>query len=259
MPVTDSSVLRGDGCFEAVRVYDSVPFALKAHLDRLARSAEMLGLGLPDEEVLAEWTKWVAAESPDSVVRIVVTRGGAVPGASHAGICAVFSHPVGDHPISLRLVPVHAPWHSAGRRWDLMGSKTLSYAPNEAARRRAEGAGFDDAILVSDHDVILELPTSALGWVVDGVLETPELELGILDSITRRFVLTEARAVGIDVVEGIWTTARLDVAEECFVMSTVREIIPVTTIGDTEFVPGPVTRIVADRYAALVAASSDRG
>ena len=70
VPVTDSSVLRGDGCFEALRSYGGVVFALKEHLDRLDRSASALGIGLPSRSDLERWITSTAAEfgrlrSPD--------------------------------------------------------------------------------------------------------------------------------------------------------------------------------------------------
>ncbi|MPZ54321.1 MAG: hypothetical protein GEU79_16610 [Acidimicrobiia bacterium] len=251
IPVTDSAVVRGDGCFEGIRVYESVPFAVGLHLDRLARSAKLLDLELPDRSLLESWVETVARADPDSAIRILLTRGGSVPGATEGGRCIVFSHPVGDHPSSLRLGTVSAPWHAAGRKWDLMGAKTLSYAPNMAASRTATASGFDDAILLSDDGIILELPTSSLAWVVDGVVETPELGLGILESITRGIVLSELRSHGYQVVEGRWTVDRLATAQECLVMSSVREIVPVTAVDSLRFQPGPLTERVVDWYSAL--------
>ena len=69
VPVTDSSVVRGDGCFEVMRSYGGRPFAMEEHLDRLRRSAAALEIPLPPRGDLAHWVQTVAAESGDSLVR----------------------------------------------------------------------------------------------------------------------------------------------------------------------------------------------
>ena len=91
-----------------------------------------------------------------------------------------------------------APWHAAGVDWDLAGAKVLSYAPNLSRPAGGLGsAGFDDALLLTVDRLMLEGPTFWVAWVVDGVLETPSLDLGILDSITRRVVLEDAHRLGV--------------------------------------------------------------
>ena len=252
VPVTDSSVLRGDGCFEALRSYGGVVFALKEHLDRLDRSASALGIGLPSRSDLEHWITSTAAEFGDCVVRIVVTRGAAVPGADHPSQVIVFGHPWTTPNGGARLFPVVAPWHAAGVDWDLAGAKIISYAPNLAATRRAQTEGFEDALLMTVDSLILEGPTFTVAWVVDGVLETPTLELGILDSITRRVVLEEAKDLGIDVVEAAWEIDRIDDASEMMAMSTIREVQPVVSIGDVFFERGEITARLGEAFRTRV-------
>ena len=81
-----------------------------------------------------------------------------------------------------------------------------------------------------------------------GVLETPGLDLGILDSITRRVMLEMASELGLEVVQGTWDLGRLDDAEEAMALSTVREIQPVSAIGRRRFHEGPVTADLARLY-----------
>ncbi|MFB3044665.1 MAG: aminotransferase class IV, partial [Acidimicrobiia bacterium] len=88
--VTDSSVLRGDGCFEVMRVYDGVPFAVDRHLDRLSRSAGALDISLPNREEIAEWVRRAIDGHSDCVVRIIVTRGSAAPTADAQPKVSVF-------------------------------------------------------------------------------------------------------------------------------------------------------------------------
>lgn len=254
IPVTDSSVLRGDGCFEVLKAYGGRPFALDDHLDRLERSASALGIELPERGQLADWIEKTSSEVADGAVRVVVTRGSGVPGLDDPPNVIVFGHTSVRSDEPGRLLPVLAPWHAAGVEWDLAGAKVTSYAPNMAATRRGQAEGFEDALLLTTGRVILEGPTFSVGWVVDGTLETPGLELGILDSITRRIVIELADHLGIWVVEGEWDLGRLDLASEVTVWSTLREIQPVVEVGKRTWEPGPVTGRLSRAFANRVAA-----
>lgn len=245
IPVTDSSVLRGDGCFEVLKSYQGRVFALDEHIDRLDVSAHALGIPLPDHAELASWIEKTAVELGTGAVRVVVTRGASVPGLDDPSKVIVFGHSwdVPEGPV--RLMPLVAPWHAAGVPWDLAGAKIISYGPNMAAARRARSEGFDDALLLTTENQVLEGPTFSVAWVVDGTLETPGLELGILDSITRRVVLDLARGASIPVVEGSWDLQRLESADEVMALSTIREVQSVTAVGQMSFGPGPVTEMLA--------------
>ncbi len=249
IPVTDSSVLRGDGCFEVLKAYDGRAFAIDEHLDRLERSAAALQITLPRRADLLDWIETIAGEVVEGAVRLVVTRGSSVPGLDEPSNVIVFGHSWDAEPGPARLYPVTAPWHSSGSTWSLAGAKTISYAPNLAATREANGAGFDDALLLSSDGVMLEGPTFSVAWVVDGKLETPGLELAILDSITRRVVLDLARGLGIEVVEGAWSLDRLAAAMEVMALSTIREVQPVVAVGHSLWEAGAVTEALSGVFA----------
>lgn len=248
VPPTDSSVLRGDGCFEALRAYGGRLFRPEQHLDRLERSAAALDLPAPARENLIDWMNRVVQDRGDCIVRVVLSRGSAVPGLDGAGKCIVLSHPLPSARPSISLWPVSAPWHPAGRAWELAGAKTISYAPNLAATRQARKQDADDALLLSEGEVVLEGPTFSVAWCRGGTVFTPSLGLGILDSITRRAVI-EAWP-GVEEAEE--TLEGLLLADEVFVMSTVKEVTPVSAIADTGFPVGPITRAVVQRFEELV-------
>lgn len=250
--VDDVGLLRGYGCFEAVRSYAGVPFRLGEHLDRLEHSAAALRLPLPPRDDLHRWTVDRAAVG-DAVVRIVVTGGTDIDDLGKDSTTLVFAHEALAPPNSIRLLEVVAPWHPAGEPTELAGVKALSYAPNTAAVLRARADGFDDALLLSPTTMVLELPMSSIGWVVDGVIETPTLELGILRSVTRNVMIEVAAEQGTRVVADMFANARLHAADEAFVMSTTKEIIPVAAVGTRAFEPGPITAELAVGFAALVA------
>jgi len=252
IPITDSSVLRGDGCFEVIKAYRGSPFRLDDHLERLERSARALDIELPPLAELAKWAIETAEAVRDGAVRMVVTRGSSVPGVTGESLVIVFGHSWARADAPARLFPVVAPWHAAGVEWDLAGAKITSYAPNMASTRQAHREGFDDALLLTTEGLILEGPTFSVGWVVDDVMETPPLDLGILDSITRRVVFESAGELGIAIVETRSHLPRLDAASEVLAFSTVREIQPVVAVGEREFAPGPVTSRLHSAFLEMV-------
>jgi branched-chain amino acid aminotransferase len=232
IPATDEGLLRGDGAFEVIRVYDGQPFALEEHLRRLERSASNLRLPLDLEAVRADANRLLAhaGGGPDhEALRIVITRGGRR---------LLLTEPAAAPTDPARLASVT---YSPTRVLD--GVKSLSYAANMLASRMARERGFDEALLVTPHGRVLEAPTSSIFWVKDGAVLTPPLEEHILASITRRIAIDQAGAE-----ERGCTLEELRGADEAFLASTIREVQAVGAVDDREFnAPGPVTvRVAAD-------------
>ena len=256
LSVFDDGILRGDGCFEAIRSYRGSPFAVDEHYRRLTASAGALGIPVPTARDLRRWVEQVAAAGGDCIVRVVLTRGGTVPGHGLPSRCIVVSHPIPSVAPELSLLPVKAPWHPAGRSWELSGVKTISYAPNQAASRLAHRSGYDDALLISDSGTVLEGPTFSFAWVVGGVLETAGMDLGILDSITRRMMIADSPLLGIEVAEGRFDLDRLEAASEAMAMSTVKQATPVTRVGEWTYPLGEVARILNKALSARAQATA---
>jgi branched-subunit amino acid aminotransferase/4-amino-4-deoxychorismate lyase len=131
----------------------------------------------------------------------------------------------------------------------LDGVKSLSYGGNMLASRLAREQGFDEALLVTPHGRVLEGPTWSFFWVRDGILLTPPLEDRILASITRQVVIEETGAT-----EAICTLDDLRAAEEAFIASTVREVMPIAAIDDVDLpaAPGEVTMAVREQVARRI-------
>lgn len=249
--VFDIGFQRGYGCFEAMRSYGGNVFRLDGHLDRLKRSADHLRVELSDRSVLRAWCTQVA-HGGDGVLRMYVTGGldASVPGTDN--VTVVFLEQLPALPKSVRLDLLDAPWHADGHVSELTGAKTLSYGPNLAATIEAKSKGFDDAALIGSGSVVLEGPTFSLGWVKDGVLFTPSLDSHILESITREATLEAADRAGVEVSVGRFHSDALLGSDEVFVMSTVREVMPVTAVADVDFERGVVTARLADAFGELV-------
>lgn len=234
IPITDEGLVRGDGVFEVIRVYDGLPFALEEHLARLERSAANLRLPLDLEAVRSDAHRLLAhaGAGPDhGQLRIMLTRGGRR---------LLMTEPLHESPPRTRLATItYAPTRI------LDAIKSLSYAANMLATRLAQEAGFDEALLVTPHGRVLEAPTSSFFWVKDGVLFTPPLDDHILASITRRIVIEVSGAQ-----ERSCPLQEALEADEAFLASTTREVQPISVLDDHEY---PVQTPVSDGVAEAVA------
>jgi branched-chain amino acid aminotransferase len=239
IPATDDGLLRGDGVFEVMRVYDGQPFALEEHLARLERSAANLRLAIDLEAVRTDLERLLAraatAGGDCAAVRVVLTRGGRR---------LLLTERMPALPERLRLRSVS---YAPTRVLDAV--KSLSYAANMLARRIAQEQGCDEALLVTPHGRVLEGPTSSVFYVAGGELLTPPLSEHILASITRAliFEVTGAR-------ERQCTLEQLYEADEVFLASSVREVHSVAAVDDREYGPaGPVTAATAAAVSARIA------
>jgi 4-amino-4-deoxychorismate lyase len=229
----DEAVLRGGAAFETVRVYGGRPFLLAEHLTRLRFSAEALALEPPEGvEELVEVI--LRSAPPDHVLRVYRT--------SQALFVTAAALPEGleeqrARGLELRSFEVGAPPPLLG------GAKTTSYGVSFAARREAERAGADDALLVGEG-LVLEAATANVWWRRGEVLYTPAARPGVLPGVTRGFVRSLE-----PVQEGAYPLSDLLGADEAFTTSSIREVMPVVAV-DGEIIgdgrPGPAaTRLQA--------------
>jgi 4-amino-4-deoxychorismate lyase len=254
----DLALVRGDAVFEALRVYAGRPFRLREHLDRLAGSAAALELALPGglEDLAA---KAVAeAGDGDAVLRLICTRG---PEGSGAGGPAAFAICTevpasfeADRRRGVRLVLLTTaadPLVRAASPWLLPGVKSISYATNMAAQRTARARGADDAVLVGLGGELLEAPTANLWWRSGQTLFTPSLDLGILAGITRAVVGELAPGLGLKILEGVFTAEDLAGADEAFLSSSTREVMPVVEVDGAPIAGGHPGPAAAGLQAAI--------
>lgn len=240
IPVTDDGLLRGDGVFEVARLYDGRPFAWDEHVERLQRSAATVRLEFDLDAALAEVDALLArAGAVDGTVRLLVTRGGRR---------VIVLAPPPDVAPTITLATIE---YAPTRVLDAV--KSLSYSANMHASRLAKEAGAGEALLVTPDGTVLEGPTSAFFYAVDGRLHTPPLADHVLDSITRRYVLAVSGAT-----ERTLTRHELGGLDEAFLASTTREVQPVAAIDgrDLPAAPGPLTSAAADAFREHVLAAT---
>ena len=250
----DEALLRGRGAFETVRVYDGTGFRLSEHLERLASSAERIGLPPVNVLQLRELASQAieAAGVPDAVLRLVWTPGnGEGDPTALALVSGLPEHhdalrQRGQRVISLRGIRADEPWL-------LPGVKSTSYAVNMAAEAEARRRGADDAVFVDADGIVLEGPTTNIWWRHGRTLYTPALELGILAGVTRAAVIDLADEAGYAVEEGAYGLEELAAAEEAFTSSSVREVMPIAELDDEPIGRGPA----ADELQAALRAAAE--
>lgn len=253
----DRGFLYGDSAFEVTRTYGGKPYRLDAHRERLAASCARLRLPVPEPaRIEADVARALAASSLDECyLRIIVTRGGGPigidPGLAVGGSLLVYALPLRLPPPEVYERGIGVALVQGGKEPGMGSAKSGNYLFAVMAVAEAHARGADDAVLCGTGGEILEGATSNLFVVRGGVLATPPLGVGVLSGITRRTVISLARALGHRVDETILFPPALYRAAEIFVTSSIREVVPVVrvddvTIGDGR--PGPVTRALEAAY-----------
>lgn len=224
----DLAALRGDGVFETLLVRDGGACLLTAHLQRLARSAQLLDLPAPD---LAAWRhavevavrNWAGGEG---ALRLIYSRGRESGGGPTAyAMITPLPERIGGarrHGVSVltldRGLAVREP---EPMPWLLAGAKTLSYAVNMAALRHAAARGADDVIFVSSDGYVLEGPRSSVVIVDGDRLRTPPSSQPILRGTTQEAIFEVARARGYDCGYEPITVADLFAAPDIWLVSSI--------------------------------------
>lgn len=265
--VFDRGFLYGDSVYETMRTAGGHPVELPRHMARLAGSAAGIGMTIPfsDAEIerAIEQTH-LASGNDESYVRVVVTRGSGPlmldPRQSEEPTLVVIAKPLDLPPAAryeqgIKAVVVDVV-KSGGSGLDPR-IKSGNYLANIMALRQAIAAGGDDAIMRGDDGDISEGATSNLFLVHQGTLITPHLAAGLLAGITRAAVCELAEAESIPVVHRRVDPETLTAADEIFLTSSVRGIMPVTSLDGRPVgggAVGPVTRTLIARYARYIEA-----
>jgi branched-chain amino acid aminotransferase len=247
IPALDSGVVVGNGVFEALKVTEQGPFAVRRHLERLDRSARALAMPAPNHAAIREGIAAVleGRTYAEGKVRITYTAGRGPLGSQ-----AAYGPPTvvvaGD---SRALSPVSAkvatsPW-SRNEHGALAGVKSTSYAENVRTLAYATERGATEAILLNTAGHVCEGTGSNLFCVFGSEIITPPLSAGPLAGITRDLVLEWC-----DVREADLSLAEALAADEVFLTSSLRDVQAVHQWDDLELgAPGPVTKEVASIFA----------
>jgi branched-chain amino acid aminotransferase len=262
--VYDRGFLYGDSVFETIRTYGGEPFALPDHMARLERSAERVGIEMPipAADFAMEIRRAVrAARNPESYARAMLTRGsgpvGLDPALAAAPLRVVLVEPLNPPPAAFYRDGVAVVTVRTERAGDAAqgGAKVGNYLASLLALRTAKAAGAHEALILDASGHVIEGTTSNVFLVRGGEIVTPPEQAGILPGITRAHLLEIAAEIGRPVRLAAVTPADLAAADEVFLSSSIREVLPVirvdaNVVGDGR--PGPVTRALHAAFRARV-------
>jgi 4-amino-4-deoxychorismate lyase len=245
----DHGFLYGLGVFETFRIYNGHPFLLDDHLERLNESLQVLNINAEfnREEMTAILNELLAKNAfRDAYIRLNVSAGNGEIGLQTESYTnpnvVVFSKP---------LSPPEGMSEKKAVELDIKRNtpegterlKSHHYLNNVLAKREVGAALDTEGIFLTKDGFVSEGIVSNVFWYKDGILYTPAIETGILNGVTRKFVIAVACAAGIEVREGFYKKEEAEAADEMFLTNSIQEIVPVTNFSSENY-PGKAGKIV---------------
>ncbi len=257
--VYDTGLLRGFGIYEALATYNRKPFMFDAHMARFRASADRLGLDIPvsDEELRAILLDLMERNVPEgeAAVRIILTGGEAIGGIDYDRSKPTFYVLVEP----MQLPPAEAFENGvsvivAEHQRQLPECKTIDYIEAVMRQKERKEAGALEVLFISEG-LVRECATSNVFVVKHGVIATPKDR--ILLGITRKAAIMAAEP-RFPLEERDVTVDELYAADEAFITSSFKDVVPVVRVGDRvigDGKPGPVTREVMRLFHELTQAA----
>lgn len=259
--------LASQGCFETMRAYRGRIFRLGQHLDRLDASARYLGVKVPRDRARLNVALVRALKA--SGLREAVVRVAWMPRPAHS------SRPLGFGQLeafpSIVVQPIQPPPAAAYRRGIRVAivptrkfsvgaidpqAKYSARLSSVLATLEAAVRGADEAVFLDPWGSVTESTASNFCLVKRGTLITPPCWLGLLQGVTREVIGELARELKIPLSETPLTRHEVYVADEAFLSSTTKEVLPVTWVDGRMIgtgAPGPVTARLHRAFRRLVA------
>jgi len=248
----DRGVAYGDGLFETIRFIAGRAPLWPRHLQRLRESCARLRLPAPDEDLLAGEAAEVSNGMADAVVRITLTRGVgergyAMPASPQpTRIVAAFAAPVPAPELYRDGVRLRLCQLRLAEQPLLAGIKHLNRLEQVLARAEWDDPSIADGLLLDGAGRVVSTTMANLFAVIGGVLVTPALERCGVAGVARAEVLAARQVQVRDLALG-----ELLHADELFLSSSVRGIVPVQSMAETVYVAGPVTRALQAHWRGL--------
>lgn len=254
--VLDRGFLLGDGVYEVIPAYQGNLFRLEEHLDRLANSLDAIGLANPHSH--AQWRDILQQlvdrnGHSDLSVYLQLTRG--VAKRDHA-------FPANTPPTVFAMANAITPPDDSIRengiaaitaeddRWHHCNIKAISLLPNVLLRQKAVDAGVSEAILIRDGLVTEGAASNLFIWHQNQLCTPPKSDR-LLPGITRDLVLELARESGLNCNECDIPLETLREAQEIWLTSSTKEILPVTRLDDQPVgagKPGTIWQKILAKY-----------
>ena len=252
IPVENLAIWRGDGIFEAIAIHNGYLFAIDKHMERFAKSAEKMFFDDIDFTKIKEDLISIATKFDNGYMRVIIGRGT----DKDKSDVYIFYQDLINFPESFSLQSQKAHWQSGGDfsldEVENIGSKTISYAMNINQTRLAQKSGYTDSLLLNKDGIVLEGPTFCVSWIIDNKIYVPSLDLGILDSITRRTLIDIAKEAGLDLkIENIHINDIYNV-DTVFALSTAKHGIFVSQIDDQTYTEDPLLEIIRQSFTDFI-------
>jgi branched-chain amino acid aminotransferase len=246
-------LLNGWGVFSTLRVKDGVLFEWDRHYARMRKDAELMFVPFPsdNEAMRADLLKLVEAnEAWNATLRVVVVRnkGGMFesPGQSNDYDLIAFTRDLKDWGASVRLAVTPNARHST---MQFATAKILAWSMNLAWLEQAQRRGFDEALLLNERGMVAECTSANIFAVMGSRVWTPPVSAGCLPGVTRAVLLEELKVPGIAVRERDLHLEDLTAADEVFITSSTRDLLPVTAIDGTALrAEGDVRRRLSEAF-----------
>lgn len=247
IPIFDNALFYADGLFETFLAVGDRAVFLDDHLERLEKGARLININIPvSRKKLSRWISDALELNSATIkkVRVTLTAGDSRFWSGRKQkprlLIIVTEHRLPKDPFRLTVSPFTVDERSPFRH-----IKTLSFVLEMSSRKLAYADGYDDAILLNHKGNVAETSSASLFWVKNNELFTPPLSSGCLEGMTRRHILALASDAGIKAGEKNTDLKGLLKADEIFISSSIKLILPVTHIFHDkigyDFTAGKVT------------------
>lgn len=258
--VLDHGFLFGDSVYEVVRTVGGKLFAADRHMKRLHASANALEMPLqrPDDWYVQHFRDMHSrADWQESYLRVIVTRGvgeldlhpASCPQQTVIGIAKPLPKwPDENYAHGCKVIVANVRRNPKTATDPAI--KSGNYLNNVLAIMEARAREATEAIMMNVDGFLTECTTSNLFIIKDGTVRTPALNQGLLEGVTRGFTLEVCARLGLPCEEADLREEDLHGADEVFITSTTRDVMPVGAIGEHKlsYVPGPLTIKIANAY-----------
>ncbi len=262
--IFDRGFLFGDSIYEVTRTYDKIPFILEAHLERLEKSANILGIQLTysrehlNQEIRKTLNQFWSTSSKEAYIRLIVTRG-------EGDLSLAASGKMKNNYIILVRAQEENPseWNDSGVSFIIADNrktpkqtidpncKSGNHLPHVMALHQAKSEGAFDAIMLNQEGFVTEGTSNNIWIIKDNKIITPPLRSGILEGLTRKSLLEIIKKKSLTINETLFYPEQAYDADECFFTSSTRELVPIVQIDKNLIgngLPGPIYKRLHQYY-----------
>lgn len=253
-----AGLLNGWGLFTTLHIFDGVPFAFDRHWRRLEKDAARTHCPFPFEAgkvrgYLAEVIRANHVKEGCARIYAIYNQVGHWRSDESFPLVDLFLCST-DLPVFRQPARLNLREHGRHAASPLAGVKVTSWLNNVWNYYEAQKSGFDEVVLLNERGEVSECTAANVFCVRGGRVQTPPLNSGCLEGITRSILLEIGPRVGVPCEEAVLRPADLFSANEIFISSSNRNLLAVGEIAGHRYsnAPGPITRRLDDAFAVYI-------